>query len=217
MDVENTFTIYDIKALIKDKEGIPTKQQRLLFMDNQLEDGYTFSDYDIPKESELILLLGTKGGVKGGVKIAKKYHIKQSTTNITKVGRCLVEMEKDGTNLVKNVRKEVLDFAKDKADDKLPKKIKMSDPTQLFRITKSLAPNSHSHKIRAISEVVFNKQFELIEKMEAEIKLCKEAMVTTTQHHYDMVFMNSEVSITVIIINIIMINSIACSIYLLVK
>ena len=44
---------------------------------------------------------------------------------------------------------------KDQDDDKLSKKIKMPGPTQLFKITKSLASNNQSHKIKAISEVVF--------------------------------------------------------------
>ena len=50
--------------------------------------------------------------------------------------------------------------------------------------------------------------------MEAEIKMCKEAMVATAQHHYDMVFMDSEVSIIVISINTIMIHNITSIIYL---
>ena len=64
LEVENTFTIKNIKAIIMNMEGIPTKQQRLLFMDMQLEDGYAISDYNIQKESELILLLSIKGGRK---------------------------------------------------------------------------------------------------------------------------------------------------------
>ena len=41
MEVEASDTIYTLKALLRNKEGIPKKQQRLLFMDMQLEDGYT--------------------------------------------------------------------------------------------------------------------------------------------------------------------------------
>ena len=64
LDVEASDTIKNIKSIIMNKAGIPKKQQRLLFMDMQLEDGYTLSDYDTQKESELILLLGIKGGGK---------------------------------------------------------------------------------------------------------------------------------------------------------
>ena len=64
MDVENTFTIKNIKAIIMNKEGIPTKHQRLLFNDLQPEDGCTLSYYDIQNESELNLLLSIKGGGK---------------------------------------------------------------------------------------------------------------------------------------------------------
>ena len=211
LEAEASDTIYTLKALLRNKEGIPPKHQRLLFNNLQLEDDHSLEDYDIQKESTITLMLATKGGGK----IAKKHHIKQSTTNITKIGLCLGDMEKDGANLVKNVRKGVLDFVKDQDDDKLSKKIKMSGPTQLFKITKSLASNNNSHKIKAISEAVFSKQSELIEKIEAEIKMCKEAMMAATQHHYDQVFMDSEVSIIVIIINITMINNITCIIYVL--
>ena len=69
LDVVNTFTIKNIKAIIMNKEGIPTNQQRLIFMDQQLEDGCTISDYIIQKESTITLMLGLRGGMprKGNV------------------------------------------------------------------------------------------------------------------------------------------------------
>ena len=62
MDVENTFTIKNIKAIIMNKEGIPTKQQRLIYHDQQLDDLSTLSDYNIQSESMLQLMLTIKGG-----------------------------------------------------------------------------------------------------------------------------------------------------------
>ena len=53
MDVEASHTIYTLKAINKNKEGIAMKHQRLIFMDLQLEDGYTLDDYNIQNESVL--------------------------------------------------------------------------------------------------------------------------------------------------------------------
>ena len=58
MEVEPGDTTENVKARIQDKTGFPANQQRLIFANKRLENGYTLRDYNIQDGDTVYLVWG---------------------------------------------------------------------------------------------------------------------------------------------------------------
>ena len=65
LHVDSTYSISKIKKILRDREGIPITEQRLLFSGKQLEDKKTVAYYAIQRESTLYLMKRLRGGAAG--------------------------------------------------------------------------------------------------------------------------------------------------------
>ena len=56
-------TVLELKKMIQEKEGVPAKEQRLIYSAKQLIDERKLKEYHIQKESTINLVMRLRGGL----------------------------------------------------------------------------------------------------------------------------------------------------------
>ncbi|KAI0488866.1 hypothetical protein KFK09_028705 [Dendrobium nobile] len=63
LQVEPSETISNIKVMIKEKQGINTDEQRLVYAGKELKDDRTLAYYNIQKDNTIYLIVRLQGGM----------------------------------------------------------------------------------------------------------------------------------------------------------
>ena len=186
LDVESSFTIKNIKAIIMNLLTIPTKQQRLLFMDQQLEDWCTLSDYNIQQNNILTLLLGIKGGGKRGLSsVTTKRDVLKKVQD--ELNDCLAKFYVKPLNspiinaVVANVHTvgqlKMLEIIGENGH------LERLHDEALSELTTITTASAHVNtRVQRMSDIIFEDTLSQVNEMKTQIKAAEEVMPLAMKH-----------------------------------
>ena len=195
LHVEASDTISNLKKIIKNKESIPHKHQRLFYMSKELEDGRTLSDYDITNEA--MLLLGLR--IRGGVRAVKKEKFSKNDKMKMAVGMlktATANIEKDKADFSKDFSKDIKTAIKNLVtkvttnSNIIETSMKEASNKSLLAVLHTFKSNEFSSRVGSIAKVLFQKEFAVLDDMEELIKDNKEAMKAAAEYIIVVEFMD---------------------------
>jgi len=176
LHVEASDTIAIVKTLLKNLQGIPKNQQRLLFHSEELEDERTLSEYSIQNES--ILMLMTRG--MGGGKRPRNRGFEKK-----KKDEQLMDLEASihGTSLqLNNVQNDFLisqllariATTQPMTASQMISQLNMEGLTKVVSIA---AGSNIDHKFESLAKVVFANEHAEIAKKRRELAMAEDLMI----------------------------------------
>jgi len=188
LDVEANDTIGHVKAVIQNKEGIPRKQQRLLFADADLDDDKTLSYYNIQKESMLLLLLRGRGGM-------GKRGRGTAATNIDKEEKIRALRDGIGTTVLRLQAVPSPEIAQPVAGImRLSQEVnqnpsgavsRLIDGLSLHTLSKLVETNSSNsnvdYKVTSLANACFQAEYERMQELKSQCTMAEQGMKETMQ------------------------------------